>query len=121
MTDETRESLTSHYLDGLRKRALEHGDVEVTITLDAYGDGLITCPFCKAGIWIKPTVDERRKWVFRLPHTCPARKEPVHFHVTREGRSAEEVLGFLNEYDPFDPYEYELVKPKRHTIRHPKR
>ena len=119
MTDETRESQIRRYLGWLRKRAVEHGETEVTTRLDAYGDCLVTCPFCKQGIWIKPTAAERRKWVFRIPHTCPVRKEQVHFNIKRNDHTAEDVLEFLNELDEHE--QYELVPVKHRTVRNPKR
>jgi hypothetical protein len=119
MTDGTRESRISRYLGWLGKRAVEHGEIEATTRLDAYGDCLVTCPLCKQDIWIKPTAEERRKWVFRIPHACAMRKDMVHFTIRREDRTVEEILGLLNERDPDE--QYEVVPVRSRTVRNPKR
>lgn len=90
---------TRDVIGQLKALAAQRGEIETTAELDADGDVLVTCPHCQAGIYVKLSAEEKCKWVVRIPHTCPATTQQVHFNIKQSDRSPEEIIRLIEAHD----------------------
>lgn len=102
----------------------ERIELIVEVDIDEDGDIQLLCPECGLGSWVHLTPEEKKKWVFRIPHVCPNGKQ-VFFNVRRV-HTEEELVSLLEAHDREYGYMIGMTDEQRRqlyarTVKHPKR
>jgi hypothetical protein len=98
-------------------------ELTVEVDTDEYGDIHLLCPECGLGSWVHPTPEEKRKYVFRIPHECPTGKH-VFFTVRRTHRT-DVLMRLLGAHDQEHGYMIGMTDAQRRqlhtrTVKNPK-